>query len=251
MTSRLPHLTVAEKIIKEVTMHHKNIYSSLLKSTQNTRDLGGYRTENGSLTKKESLLRSDIPDSPTEEDFQYLKTRGITTIIDMRSRREAVRKPNGFAGKKGFTYFNVQINEGSRMPKSAEAVPGIYMDIAAAPAMADVFKCIAYAPAGVMFNCTAGKDRTGVVSAILLCHAGVNDRDIIENYVLTKEYGKRRLELAHRNFPKLDMNIIIPCEMFMGNFLKMFRKKYGNTETYFKTTGLNDTEIQLIQKKLL
>lgn len=224
---------------------------SLLKTTQNTRDLGGYRTKEGALTKKESILRSDIQSFPSEEDFQYLKAQGITTIIDMRDQREVNKKPNGFAGKEGFAYFNFPISEGSRMPKSAEEVPESYMNIASAPAMADVFQCIANASSGVMFNCTAGKDRTGVASAILLCHAGVSDKDIIENYVLTKEYGKKRLELAHRNFPNLDMNIITPCEMFMEKFLQMFREKYRDTETYFKTIGLNDVEIQLLKEKLV
>lgn len=223
---------------------------SLLQSTQNTRDLGGYRTEEGILTKDSSLLRSDIPESPIEEDFEYLQAQGITTIIDMRGQMEAAQKPNAFAKKEGFTYFNFQINEGSLPPKSTEAVPGFYMDIAASPAMPDVFHCIANAASGVMFHCAAGKDRTGVVSAILLNHAGVNDKDIIENYLLTKEYGKKRLALAQKNFPKLDMAIITPCEAYMKNFLKMFREKYGTTAAYFKTAGLNDTEIQLLREKL-
>lgn len=223
---------------------------SLLRTTQNTRDLGGYRTKEGTLTKEESILRSDVQNFPDEEDFEYLKTRGITTVIDMRGQGDVDRKPSGFAGKEDFTYFNFRINEGSGVPESEEAVPESYMDIASAQAMPDVFRCIAQAASGVMFNCTAGKDRTGVVSAILLCHAGVSDKDIIENYVLTKEYGRERLELVHKNFPELDMNIVTPCERFMEEFLRMFREKYGGTEKYFKTIGLNDVEIRLIREKL-
>lgn len=216
---------------------------SLLRTTQNTRDLGGYRTKEGTLTKEGSILRSDIQNFPSEEDFEYLRTRGITTIIDMREQKAVDRKPSGFAGKEDFAYFHFQIEQGSGVPESAKAVPKSYMGIASAKAMPDVFKCIANAASGVMFNCTAGKDRTGVVSAILLCHAGVSDKDIIENYVLTKEYGKERLELVHKNFPELDMNIVTPCEMFMEEFLRMFREKYGDTEKYFKEMGLNDKEI--------
>ncbi len=224
---------------------------SLLKTTQNTRDLGGYKTKEGKLTKKESILRSDIQNYPNKEDFEYLKTRGITTIIDMRCRKEINRKPSGFAGKEGFIYLNFQIEQGSGVPESAEAVPKSYMSIASDKAMTDVFKCIANAASGVMFNCTAGKDRTGVVSAILLCHVGASDKDIVENYVLTKEYGRERLELIHRNFPELDMNIVTPCEMFIEEFLRMFREKYGDTEKYFNEIGLNDKEIRLIREKLV
>lgn len=223
---------------------------SLLKTTQNTRDLGGYRTKAGTLTKEESILRSDVQNYPSEEDFEYLKTREITTIIDMRGQKDVDRKPSGFAGKADFTYFNFRISEGSGVPASMEAVPNSYIEIASAQAMPDVFRCIANAASGVMFNCTAGKDRTGVVSAILLLHAGVKDKDIIENYVLTREYGRERLELVHKNFPEIDMNIVTPCEMFMEEFLRLFRERYGDTEKYFRAIGLNDVEIRAIREKL-
>jgi len=224
---------------------------SLLTTTQNTRELGGYRTKDGTFTKEEVLLRSDVQNYPNETDYNYLKTHGITTIIDMRGAKDIVRKPSGFVGKEGFEYYNFQIEEGSGVPESVGAVPNSYMKIALAKAMPEVFKCIVNAKSGVMFNCTAGKDRTGVVSAILLLHAGVNDKDIVDNYVLTKEYGRERLELVHKNFPEVDINIVTPCEMFMEEFLRLFREKYGDTEKYFRSMGLSNKEIQMLRGKLV
>lgn len=78
----------------------------------------------------------------------------------------------------------------------------------------------------------------------------VCDEDIVENYVLTKEYGKGRLELIHKNFPELDMNIVTPCKMFMEQFLRLFRAEYGNTDKYFRVIGLNDEEIKALRNKL-
>lgn len=223
---------------------------SLLKTTENTRDLGGYITKTGKKTRCESILRSDVQNYPSEEDIEFLKSKNITTIIDMRGKKDVERKQSGFAGKSGFEYYNFQISEGSGVPESVEAVPISYMSIAKAKAMSDVFKCIANAKNGVMFNCTAGKDRTGVVSAIILLHAGVCDEDIVENYVLTKEYGKGRLGLVHKNFPELDMNIVTPCKMFMEEFLRLFRAEYGDTNTYFGVIGLDDEEIKALRDKL-
>lgn len=222
---------------------------SLLKTTQNTRDLCGYRKKDGNLTREFSLIRSDVQNRPDKEDIDTLKLHGITTIIDMRGEKDIIRKPSGFADVQGFRYYNFQIDEGSGVPENYEAVPASYMKIAEAKAMPDVFRCIANAPDGVMFNCTAGKDRTGVVAAILLCHVGVSDNDIIENYVLTKEYGKERLELVHKNFPELDMRIVTPCEYFMEEFLRLFRDKYGDTDGYFKAIGLTDEEAHKIRDK--
>lgn len=223
---------------------------SLLKTTQNTRDLGGYRTKDSRLTKEKVLLRSDVQNYPCEEDYNFLKAHEITTIIDMRGAKDVARKPSGFAEKEGFVYNNFLVDEGSGVPDSVAAVPKIYMRIVSAKAMPRIFSCIANSKSGVMFNCTAGKDRTGVVSAILLLHAGVSDKDIIENYVLTKEYGRERLEMVHKNFPEVDMNIVTPCEMFMEEFLRLFRVKYGDTENYFKSMGLSDEEIHMLRTKL-
>lgn len=249
---------VKELLVLEEGKHYVDAYErawknktiSLLKTTQNTRDLGGYRTGEGKLTKEGVLLRSDVQNYPSEKDIGYLKSQGITTIIDMRGQKDVERKPSGFAGRNDFDYYNFQISEGSGVPESAEAVPESYMSIAKAQAMPDVFRCITQAKSGVMFNCTAGKDRTGVVSAILLLHAGVEDKDIIDNYVLTKEYGRERLELVHKNFPEIDMNIVTPCEIFMEEFLRLFREEYGDTNSYFRTLGLKETEIEAIRAKL-
>lgn len=227
------------------------MYLSLLKTTQNTRDLGGYRTKDGKFTKEKVLLRSDVQNYPSEENYSYLKKHGITTIIDMRGAKDVARKPSGFEGKEDFEYYNFQIDEGSGVPESMAAVPKLYMNIASAKAMPEVFRCIANAQLGVMFNCTAGKDRTGVVSAILLLHADVSDKDIIDNYVLTKEYGRERLELIHKNFPEVDMNIVTPCEMFIEEFLRLFREEYADTNTYFRKLGLNEDEIKALRDKLL
>lgn len=227
----------------------RGLGASLLQTTQNTRDLGGYLTKDGRMTKWNSLIRSDVQCWPSEEDFAFLKQRGITTVIDMRTEKDTARRPSGFADAEGIRYLHCPISEGSGIPESAEAVPKTYLSIACAGNMPQVFRAIAHAEGGVMFNCSAGKDRTGVVSALLLAHAGVSDEDIIENYVLTREYGKERLALLHRNFPDIDMNIVIPQETFMREFLKRFRERFQNTDRYFTTLGLNGQEIARITKK--
>ncbi len=227
------------------------ITESLLETTQNTRELGGYVIKDGLATKRNSLWRSDVQNYPSEGDVALLKERGITTILDMRGDKDLARKPSGFASKEGFTYINCPIIEGSGVPESVEQVPVSYLAIAQAENMPKVFKAIANVKTGVMFNCTAGKDRTGVVSAILLLHAGVSDSEIIENYVLTREYGRERLELVHKNFPEVDMNIVTPKEWYMEEFLRLFREKFGTTESYFKSLGLSEDEIEKIRRKLV
>ena len=117
--------------------------------------------------------------------------------------------------------------------------------------MRQVYQCITHAPQGVLFHCSAGKDRSGVVSAILLLLAEVGDKDIIENYMMTKECNAKRFALARKNHPDLDINIIIPREEFMIRFLQLFREKYGDAENYMRRIGVLPEEIEMIQSKLV
>lgn len=224
---------------------------SLLETTQNTRDLGGYRTKGGSVTKYNRLLRSDVPNYPSEKDCCSLREHEIHTVIDLRGENEFMRRPCGFADREGFLYYNCPIEEGSGVPESVEAVPVSYLKIACAGNMRKVFRCLAAADGGVLFHCTAGKDRTGVVSAILLLHAGVSDADIVENYVLTREYGRERLALVHKNYPDIDMNIVTPREWYMEEFLRLFRNKFGDTYSYFEELGLSPLETARITEKII
>ena len=224
---------------------------SLLETTLNTRELGGYRTKQGKMTKVHSLLRSDEQKHPSSGDIAYLLERKITTIIDMRTKKVTSHLPSPFASRAPFAYYNIPIEEGSGVAESIEAVPVSYMNIAGSANMRQGYQCIAHAPQGVLFHCSAGKDRSGVVSAILLLLAEVRDKDIIENYMMTKECNAKRFALARKNHPDLDINIIIPGEEFMIRFLQLFREKYGDAENYMRRIGVLPEEIGMIRAKLL
>lgn len=225
---------------------------SLLETTLNTRDLGGYQSAlSGGQLKAWRVLRSDVQNYPSDNDISLMKKHRILTIIDLRGEKDIMRKPSGFSNQDGFSYINLPIDEGSGIPESTDAVSESYLRIAESPNMTFVFRAIASAPEGVMINCTAGKDRTGVVSAVLLGACGVSDEDIIHDYMLTKVYSRERFELIHRNFPEIDMNIVIPSERYMEAFLKMLKAGYGSFGDYLLAIGLERKEIDNLTAKLL
>jgi len=223
--------------------------TSLLETTLNTRELGGYQTAEDLITKCQMLIRSDMPKAPSERDISFLRNQGVTTIIDMRGKREVSASPSSFAELAGFTYFNIPIEEGSNVPKSTEAVPHSYMDIAEAANMPNVFRQIAHAEGGVLFHCSAGKDRTGVVSAILLSLFHVGRKDIVQNYMLTKPLNAERFRLIPQKHPDIDINIVIPHEEYILRFLQMFEEKYKTAEEYLLRIGLTQEEIERIKQK--
>ena len=224
---------------------------SLLETTLNTRDLGGHKCYDGNETKFGRLIRSSRQGYPSKKDIEFLLENKITTIIDVREEQSVKAKPSGFLDREGFKYYNFPIEEGSKVPESVEAVPGSYMIIAQASVIGDVFRTMANADAGVMFNCSAGKDRTGVISAIILMLAGATDEEIVADYMMTKECNKEMLKLAAAHHPDLDLNIIIPRESYIKDFMELFRRKFGTVEEYFGHIGIDDETREKLKNKLI
>ena len=131
-----------------------------------------------------------------------------------------------------------------------EAVPGSYLQIAESPGAAEAFRVMGAAPGGVLFHCSAGKDRTGTLSAILLTLADVPEEQIVQDYLLSRECLRDRQALLHQRFPELDMNIVIPSERHIKGFLQLWKEKYTTAENYLHSIGLTDLEIEHIRRKL-
>ena len=246
-----------------------NRAKSLLETTLNTRDLGMYRIEgmqtddadtyrkdgihiNGkdSYTKTGRILRSDLPKNPSERDIAFLRDSDITTVIDLRDRAALAACPHGLAGREGFTYHSFPIEEGSGIPESVEAVPGSYLAIAESKGLTDVFRCMAESQHGILFNCSAGKDRSGVVSALLLLLCGVRQSDVVFDYMVTKQCNQARFELIRERLPELDMNIVIPQEKYMTEFMSLLFEKYGSIENYYLAMGINERMQEKIRRTM-
>ena len=224
---------------------------SLLEGTENTRELGGHHIADGRTTRCGALWRSDVPARLTERDLDVLRRQGITTVIDLRESASLLRESGLPECADGFTVLRCPIPEGAGIPESPAALPASYMVIAESAGMKAALHAIAAAKTGVLFHCTAGKDRTGVLSAILLSMAGVSDAEIVADYVLTTECIRERLRNMHEHFPQIDMTIVTPCEDYMRGFLSLWKTKYGCAENYLRSLGLTAEEIHRLHDKLL
>ena len=168
----------------------------LLEAAFNVRDLGGYRTANGSTTRWRSLLRADALHELTEGDVETLLKLGLRTVIDLRSDKEIAVQPSVFATRQEVRYHHISLfdrlapvdvmfRERGLIDLSERYIAAL--DVCH-PALLRVANTIADADDGVvLFNCTAGKDRTGIVAAMLLSIAGVSADDIAGDYALTAE----------------------------------------------------------------
>ena len=183
---------------------------SLLASTANTRQVlpGSFR-----------ILRSDAPLSPTRADVAFLLGHGVTTLIDLRSDKEVERKPCPLAEDTRFTYHHMPVTSGNAMPDSPADVPHSYLRMVDAQ-MARILHTIRES-AGVMYFCTAGKDRTGVVSALLQREAGLSRAEIAADYALSGENLAERFAAFHALHPEINVEIYTPKEEYMLHFLDL------------------------------
>lgn len=182
---------------------------SLLKSTLNTRSLpvGGMR-----------YIRSDVPLYLTAEEIQWLMDHDITTLVDLRSPQEVERKPCPLQTAAGFTYYHLPVTGGGDAPKSREQLYEVYQGMVDGQ-MDTILDTILNALSNVMYFCTAGKDRTGVVSALLLRRLGVSEAVIVDDYMKSRENLWGMLTAYVKSHPEVDMDIIVPREENIRNVL--------------------------------
>ena len=186
--------------------------SSLLGSTLNTRAL-----PIGSLR----FIRSDYPGNLSDAEINWLVKNNITTIIDLREEKEYIAKPCILENKEKFIYYHLPVTGGGDTPKSPEAVADSYLGMLDEQ-MDKIINTIMNADSNVMYFCGTGKDRTGVVSAIILKKLGYNDQIIIDDYMETKDNLMGFLTAYVNEHPEIDINIIIPNEENIKKVLELY-----------------------------
>lgn len=174
--------------------------SSLLKSTRNTRALP---------TDTMRYIRSDVPLNLTEEEIRWLSDNNITTLVDLRSYEEVCRQPCELAVKEGFQYYNLPVTGGGDTPRSLDHLHTVYLQMIDEQ-MEKIIDTIMGAKSNVLYFCTAGKDRTGVVSAVLLRKLGYSDEVIIEDYMKSRDNLMDMLKAYVKEHPEVDIEIIVP-----------------------------------------
>jgi protein-tyrosine phosphatase len=171
----------------------------------NFRDLGGYPTSDGRLTRWGKLFRSDTLQELTEEDLKVLGGIGLASILDLRMPSEVERNGRGPLEAERVKYLNLSVidddgGESRGMPAPTDDILSNrylwYLDIghdALVEALRTIGDPTSYP---LVFHCAAGKDRTGVLAALVLDLLGVEREVIVEDYVLTAS----RMELIVARF---------------------------------------------------
>ncbi|KAH8096727.1 protein-tyrosine phosphatase-like protein [Cristinia sonorae] len=244
----------------------------------NVRDLGSYPTSNpGFITKPNFILRGAEISAIQEEGKERLRQLGIVKAFDLRSDTEIAKWGTAPPAFEGFEIvrtpvFKIEDYSPEMMAKrfelyasgKTEAFMKLYSQILdnAGPAFGVIFRHVRDKPTeGCFIHCTAGKDRTGVLAALILTLAGVSDDAIADDYALTRvgrEPARAKVMARLSKEPIFATNSEAALNMFSSRaetmlaFLHLLREKYGGVEEYLKQyVGLTDADIAAIRRNLL
>jgi protein-tyrosine phosphatase len=225
-----------------------------LKGTANTRDLGGYPTKDGHVTKWQVFVRSDDLYELTESDKHLLKDYGLSTIIDLRSAPELQTRPNPYANDPLVDYHNVSLFENaspqvlSKAP--ADLLKSMYIEMLELhqDQVKAIFETIASAKEGmILFHCAAGKDRTGVIAMLLMGLVKVPNRDIVSNYEVSFTNLRRNTYFKQHENP--NSQLLFSTNTNMEDTIRFVRDQYGSIENYLLTIGLSKETLALIKAR--
>lgn len=174
-----------------------------LEGGRNFRDMGGYQTTDGQNVKWGALYRSGVMNGLTPADYDYLSDLGINVVCDLRTAQERSAEPTQWAAGEaeylsfpdpatgdpaGFMAVFQSPDVTPEAVREAMAEGYSHMAKEQAPAYREMFSRLAAGEAPLAFNCSAGKDRTGIGAALILTALGVPEETVIADYALSETY---------------------------------------------------------------
>lgn len=255
-----------------------------LEGGRNFRDLGGYETADGRRVKWGHVFRSGVMHDLTPADYDYLSSLGIDVICDFRSEQERTSEPTEWAaGEIDYVTFPDPSGDGDLSKAFAAAfsdpdvTPAQVRDIfienyrvmpaSYAPAYSAMFDELANGDIPLAFNCSAGKDRTGVAAALLLTALGVPRETVVADYALSEQvvdYMAEFYEAAEEAGPdspyaflaQLPPDVVEPLmrtePAYIEATLDAIEAEYGSVEGFVQSElGMDDAELERMRHRLL
>jgi len=206
------------------------------------------------------MVRSDNVSNLNQAGVQAMWDYGVTTVVDLRSESEVAKYPSPFAAPDyGPDYVHVPLLDDAFMS-----------DLAHTPSMADKYtmmldgrqeafgraiSAIASVQGPVVFHCYAGKDRTGLVAAMILDLAGVSARDIGDDFAetdaqLADRYQQWLASAPQDRVESMRDELRCPPEWMIGA-LEHINQRWGSVEAYLDAAGLQPADLTRLRDKLI
>ena len=234
-----------------------------LEGAVNFRDLGGYEASGGRRTRWRALFRADGLGELTGADLSVFRTLGIRTVIDLRSGSELERgRFDTDAHPVAFHHFPfiAELPDAEEFQRRPGLLGSQYQEIVrdAGHQILGALEVLASPDAlPAVFHCTAGKDRTGVLSAIVLSLLGVDEPTVVADYALSGAAMQRLREKLIAKYPESRETIGNIDDVFSADPAQMellldhVRERYGSVGAYVETLGAGPGLVEGLRAALL
>lgn len=241
-----------------------------VKKVHNFRAIGNIKNTDGRSLREGIFYRSAHLHKLKKKSFDEFGKLGITEIIDLRNSKEIFEKPDHLPN--GITYkkYSAFEDEGDQLSQARKLVlKGKVNASDADKRMIDFYREyvtenpetiktiiteILDSDKPILYHCTAGKDRTGIVTALILTILKFDKDTIYNEYLLSNNFRKplveKRLRLAsnlHFLYPKMDLQVLEKLSWVEKRYLDAafgeINKKYGSTDAYIQQVlGISDAK---------
>ncbi len=258
---------VTDTHVDEIANHPRRLIG--LEAVHNFRDLGGYPTAGGRTTKWRTLFRSDgLYRLRSADDMSRVMQLGLKSVIDLRTEREQREQGIFPINDIEVTFHHLSIvdvtwsdTETPEFEDEVEFLVWGYRDMLeiGSSRFADAMHVLAQTDSlPAVFHCAAGKDRTGVLAALLLSSLGVDDAHICADYGLTQDAMRRsiawskvhRPELAER-YATIPKAYLAADPRAMQIILKELAQQHGSVRNYVHEIGVADATVEALGNLLL
>ena len=232
----------------------------------NVRDMGGWRTEDGRRVRWRTLYRGDTLHHLDGEELEVLAGLGLRTVIDLRTENELEQRGRFRPATQELRHLHIPLIDeagpsAARPANTLRTLGDGYISMATG-ARGPICRAVSALaePGGLpgLFHCTAGKDRTGIVAAIVLSVVGVVDEDILADYALTAESRAARYDWLAVHDPdylaflqSLPPGALEVRAEAIEAMLDRLRTDHGSVADYLTAGGVSPEAIERLGDALL
>jgi protein-tyrosine phosphatase len=228
-----------------------------LENVLNLRDLGGLTINLNEHTKNKQFLRSDLFLKINQSEIDYLVDYGVKVIVDLREPNVVKNFPD-LLNVKPFIYYNVSLieytpNDMPQKPDTKLYDSYVHIIEKKKDKIKEVFDIfVKHNNETILFHCFAGKDRTGIISYLLLSIVGVPFTDIIVDYTTTDGllYPYIVNTLMKKDTYEEELKFWVSPKENIINLNDYILKEYGSPVLYLVSIGLSLDDIQSIRLRL-
>jgi len=254
---------------------NRHIY---FKKVLNFRDIGGLKTTEGKIIKWGRIFRSDNLSQLRNDEFKKFNDLNIKTVYDLRTPQEIAGHKDHLPANVTYVHapsvldhadllsgmrskvLNGQISEG----QSIQIMANFYRDIVAdnIPALKQLLQTIVNSDQPLLYHCSAGKDRTGITTALILSILKVDRQTIVNDYLLSDYYRRKKVErmltkakIAKVIKPNIGVgvlqNFLSVDERYLNEAFNYIDSNYGGMDAFIKNQlGISDVQRKLIISRL-